>query len=244
MFSIVYNLIIYNKRYRMIYLTGDTHGDLDIHCLRSRSFPEGKELTKEDYVIVLGDFGFLWSNPPTATEKYWLNWLEEKPWVTLFLAGNHENYDMINALEEIPMFGSKVGKVNDSIYHLKTGFVYNINNKKILIIGGGESIDKYRRTEGVTWWKEELISYKQQELLFENVENNQEVDFVLSHTCPYSIFKKMGLNELTRNDPTMKILQEVKDRINFKKWYFGHFHMDRFINEQFMCLYNSVIELF
>ena len=42
----------------MIYITGDTHGE--VRRLGMDSFPEQKEMTKDDYVIILGDFGLVW----------------------------------------------------------------------------------------------------------------------------------------------------------------------------------------
>ena len=44
-----------------IYVTGDTHQSIDIHKLTTSNFPEQKELTKNDYVIICGDFGLLWN---------------------------------------------------------------------------------------------------------------------------------------------------------------------------------------
>jgi hypothetical protein len=44
----------------MIYVTGDTHGRKDIDKLYASCFPEGQTLTREDYVIICGDFGALW----------------------------------------------------------------------------------------------------------------------------------------------------------------------------------------
>jgi len=38
-----------------VYVTGDTHGHWDIKKLNSKNFPEGNSLTKNDYVIILGD---------------------------------------------------------------------------------------------------------------------------------------------------------------------------------------------
>ncbi len=227
----------------MIYLTGDTHFDYDICKLTSKEFPEGKCLTKDDYVIVLGDFGLLWDDHISTRETYWKKWYDDKPWTTLFVAGNHENYWRINNLPQVSMFGNLVGKVSDSIYHLKTNNFYNINNKKILVIGGAESIDKMHRIENISWWKEELMTFQQQEDLFEKIEKNNKVDYVLTHTCPTSIYDKIGFNGLKNSDPTMKILQQVKEQIKFKKWFFGHFHMDEVIDEKFMCLYNSVIKI-
>ena len=85
-----------------------------------------------------------------------------------------------------------------------------------------------------------MISYEEQNFIFDNL---QDVNYVLTHTCPQSIFDLMNLNALKRNDPTMKILEEVKSRINFKHWYFGHFHFDHFINSEFTVLYNSIIKI-
>ena len=43
----------------MIYVTGDTHANIDIAKLNTTKFPQQKELTKNDFVIICGDFG-LW----------------------------------------------------------------------------------------------------------------------------------------------------------------------------------------
>ena len=80
----------------MIYVTGDTHGNFQ--RFGSRSFPDQKRMSKEDCVIICGDFGGVWDN--SEKEKYWLDWLEEKPFTTLFADGNHENFDMLNGLPE------------------------------------------------------------------------------------------------------------------------------------------------
>ena len=40
------------------------------------------------------------------------------------------------------MFGGQVGVLNESIFHLKRGYVYTIGEKKIFTFGGGYSIDK------------------------------------------------------------------------------------------------------
>ena len=49
-------------------------------------------MTKEDYVIICGDFGGVWNKEvENKEEKHLLDWLEEKPFTTLFVDGNHEN---------------------------------------------------------------------------------------------------------------------------------------------------------
>ena len=81
---------------RMIYITGDTHGGFQ--RFGSKYFPQQKNMGREDYVIITGDFGGLWDG--SNKDQYWLDWLEEKPFTTLFVDGNHENFDLLNALPE------------------------------------------------------------------------------------------------------------------------------------------------
>ena len=72
----------------MIFMTGDCHGDY--RRFGSSIFKARKEMTKADYVMICGDFG-LWKDD--AEQWYWLKWLEAKPFTTLWVDGNHENYD-------------------------------------------------------------------------------------------------------------------------------------------------------
>ena len=103
----------------MIYLIGDTHGELEIDKLSSSKFPKGKSLTRNDYVIVLGDFGLFFSDPPSAGERWWLKWLKGKPWTTLFLEGNHDNPNLLRALHVEERFGGKVGRYSDNLLALR-----------------------------------------------------------------------------------------------------------------------------
>ena len=60
----------------MIYITGDTHIPVDIGKLSAKRFPQQKEMTKSDYVIICGDFGGVWDG--SNEEKYWIKWLKSK----------------------------------------------------------------------------------------------------------------------------------------------------------------------
>ena len=80
----------------MVYITGDTHGDF--HRFSTSKFPAQKEMSRDDFVIVCGDFGGIWNGG--TNEAYWLTWLSEKPFTLLFVDGNHENFDIIEKLPE------------------------------------------------------------------------------------------------------------------------------------------------
>jgi len=90
----------------MIFVTGDTHGDFT--RFKTDIFPEQKQMTKEDYVIVCGDFG-IWND--SKQERHWLDWLNDKPFTTLFVDGNHSNFDM---LKQMPVSDWKGGIVAHS----------------------------------------------------------------------------------------------------------------------------------
>ena len=70
---------------RKIYAVGDTHGDIDLYKFNSKFFREGKKLTKDDYVIICGDFGGVWDKG--KYDKYIQKWYNECPWTTLFVDG-------------------------------------------------------------------------------------------------------------------------------------------------------------
>ena len=77
----------------MIFVTGDTHIPIDIEKLGEKLFPEQKAMTRNDYVIVCGDFGGIWDK--SERHAKWLKWLSERPYTLLFADGNHENFDML-----------------------------------------------------------------------------------------------------------------------------------------------------
>lgn len=230
----------------MIYLIGDTHGEMEINKLSNKRNAPMKE---NDVVIVLGDFGLIFNNMTTSEESYWLNWLESKPFYTLFIDGNHDNHNKINSnllefINENNIKG-KFHKINSKVFHIPRGTIFYINDISFLGIGGAISIDKSKRKENIDWWSTELISSKEQRIIEDTIENNDKVDYILTHTCPQSLFntmyKEYGFTQFY--DPTTKILEYVKDNIEFKHWYFGHFHLDNKFDNKFTCVYYDFIRI-
>lgn len=237
----------------MIFITGDIHGPIDIKKLSTKNFPAGKNLTKDDYLICTGDFGLVFDvNESGGEERYWLKWLTNKPWTTLFVDGNHENFDRLYKLPEQEMFGGKVGVVNNSIFHLKRGEVYEIEGHKFLTFGGADSIDKEHRYVHISWWKEEIPSYKEMMYAIDNLKKHENtVDYILTHTAPIEIIKLLNniikdQYNITQNifegkeDDNARFLSEILKRAKFERWYFGHFHEDLTIKDNFVCQYHNI----
>lgn len=234
-----------------IFLVGDTHlceiGDCS--KISSRRFPVQKDLTKNDYIILLGDTGFLWDK--SKQTKYWENWFNNKNFTTLFLHGNHDNIPKLNKLPEIEMLGGIARKLNDSIFYLLNGQVYTINGKTFFVMGGGYSFDKKFRTEGKSWWREEMPSTGEYLTGLINLSKyNYKVDYILSHTCSHSEFSQLkniyfefnAYKDSSEEDPLRDYLQRVLDKVDYKHHYFGHFHKD-YIDLKWSILYDRVIEL-
>lgn len=122
-----------------IFVTGDMHGMIE--DLSMRNFPAQKEMNKFDYVIICGDFGFIWSKEETKEEKYLLDWLNTRNFTVLFVDGNHENYDRLETYPISEWNGGKVQFIRPSVIHLMRGQVYEIEGKTFATMGGAPSHD-------------------------------------------------------------------------------------------------------
>ena len=120
-----------------IYITGDTHGDFQ--RFGSKYFPQQKEMSRGDYVVIAGDFGGLWDG--SQKDQYWLDWLNKKPFTTLFVDGNHENFDLLNTLPEKEWNGGRVHVVREHVLHLMRGQVFDFGGLAWFTMGGAASHD-------------------------------------------------------------------------------------------------------
>ena len=219
----------------MLYITGDTHGNFD----RILKWTETTNLNKDkDFLFILGDFGYIWDNKRTSFEKDNLDFISCLPFTTLFIDGNHENHERLNSMRVVNFSGGKAHKVYDSIYHLMRGQVYEIAGKRIFTFGGASSIDKHLRTEGISWWKEEEFNYREANTAYDNLNKiNWEVDYVLTHSAPFSIRDK--LFEDNKPSSTERMLEAMLRNIKFKRWYFGHYHIDKKM-DNFTAMYENI----
>ena len=119
-----------------IFVTGDIHASYDIAKLSESCF-DTTGLSKDDYVIVCGDFGLVWNN--SASEQYWLRWLDARPFTTLFVDGNHEGFALLNSLPETMWNGGRVHQVANSVFHLQRGQMLDIDGYRIFTMGGAAS---------------------------------------------------------------------------------------------------------
>ncbi len=228
-----------------IIFTGDIHGSLEAKRLSYKNFPEGRNLTKNDYVIICGDFGCVWDG--SNCDKYWLDWLEDRPFTTLFVDGNHENFNLLYNWK-IPIednwHGGNVRVIRPSVLHLMRGQIFTINNMTFFTMGGATSTDKYRRKENVSWWPQEIPSYIEMEYGVNNLnEHNNKVDYIITHCLPNSILDRIDKWCPQHDSLTNYLEKMIVQNIDFKKWFCGHYHIDRTIDDKYYICYKDFLEL-
>jgi len=230
-----------------VFVSGDIHGNVsgEMKRFNSKNFPEGKNLDKGDWIIITGDFGFIFHNQQTKEEKYWLDWMNDKPWSWATLDGNHENHPKLALLDRVEMFGDKVGIVNDSVFYLRRGIVYTIADRSFFTLGGAYSIDKQNRIEGRDWWPTEEPNFFESRRAYENLDKvGWKVDYVLTHDSP-SWVRDVLHSHHTESSYTVRLLDDIfgKQKFEFKHHYFGHHHMDRTVHEKHTCCFYEMHEL-
>ena len=228
----------------MLFITGDTHGRNDILKLRQNNTLSS--LNKEDYLIIAGDFGGVWDG--NWQDRIVQNFYDEQPYTTLFVDGNHENFDLLNQYPVENWNGGKVHHITDKIIHLIRGQIFTISDKTIFTFGGGLSIDKINRTSGISWWPQEEPSENECREAMDNLEShNFLVDYVITHAGPESIVRNEinSAHKLLRLDcQTEKFLDKVLESTKYKHWFCGHYHFDMEIpNRKLTVLYQKVFNM-
>lgn len=244
----------------MIYVTGDIHRTKDIAKLRANRWSEGQALTRDDFVVVCGDFGAIWGKRDLANGGgALLRWWEDQPWTTLFLDGNHENHDLMDALPVEHRFGTPVHAIPGCphVAHLMRGYVYDLpltpaKTVRCLAMGGARSTDRAWRCEGESWWAREMTSDAEYDRCTASLEAaGWRVDYVLTHELPADLRSRAldwhSYAELASVvDPLSNYLQWVYDTLDrdaLRMWYAGHYHVDRMVADKVRVLYQDVVRM-
>ena len=223
----------------MIYYTGDIHGEPS----RVIKFADKLNLTSKDTIVILGDVGanYFQDFRDEITKKK----LNDIGVTILCIHGNHEVRPA-----NIPSYSLMVWEGGEVWYEdkypnllfAKDGEIYILNGMRYLVVGGAYSVDKYYRLAmNRGWWADEQPSAEIRHYVDSQIVKN-EIDVVLSHTCtlkfePTEAF--LPVIDQTSVDKSTEIwLDEIEERISYKSWLCGHWHIDKSINN-FHFLFNS-----
>lgn len=232
----------------MFYVTGDTHSDFSRMFLFCRTIKP----TPEDVVIVLGDAGLNYYRDKRDRQKK--EEISEKYPVTFFcIHGNHEArpYETGLSYKEKEFYGGKVYYEEEfpNILFAKDGEIYNFPTKdgikKCLVIGGAYSVDKeYRLKKKFAWFSSEQPSEETKKYVEEQIAKaGNKIDVVLSHTCPerYEPVEAFlpTIDQSTVDKSTEKWLGKIEEKLDYRNWFCGHFHIEKKI-DKIEFLYKSI----
>lgn len=254
-----------------VWLTGDIHGNpirfSTVSFFEQKEFSRNKE---ENTVIILGDFGLVWDRDEESNnEKYWLDWLEDKPFTTVFVDGNHDNIPRLDSYPIQKWNGGLVNVIRPHVLRLRRGEVFTIEGKKFFAFGGASShdisdgildydngnwrkkakeLDRQKkhmyRVRDFSWWEEELPSKEEMENGIKNLEKNDwKVDYIITHSPSTSELYLMGGKGLYQSDILTNYLEDVKANTEYKRHFFAHMHVNKAINDKDICLYEQIIRI-
>ena len=253
-----------------VWITGDIHGDpARFGSSKFKAQKEFNENKDENVMIVCGDFGLVWKREEDKQEKYWLDWLEDKPFTTVFVDGNHENHARLATFPVKDWNGGKVHELRPNVLHLMRGEVYTIQGKTFFAFGGASSHDvqdgildyededwkqkavalqargRYMfRVKGLSWWEEELPSGQEMQNGLDNLAKvGNKVDFIVTHSPSTSEQILMGGNGLYKQDVLTEYLDEVMAKTKFKRHYFGHMHVNKIVGANSICLFEDIEQI-
>jgi hypothetical protein len=193
-----------------IIVVGDIHGEWNqLNLIIERERPQA--------VFSVGDFGY-W---PRIDKRSWsLDGIKNQGIPIYWAPGNHEDWWSLRELDE-----RGVSEIAPNIYYMRRGSTLVLNDgRRVLFMGGADSIDKKVRRVGVDWFPDEIIGQRD---IFDLPD--VPVDIVISHTAPDEFdLGSSGFRGLALDlDPSRKALSYILEKYHPALWYFGHWHISR-----------------
>lgn len=241
------------------FITGDKHRRFD----KVKEFCQDMNTRRKDVLIILGDAGFNYYDDKRDDDlKKEISALN----ITLFcLHGNKENRPQNVGTYGIRSFcGGKVyyEPKYPNIYFAIDGEIYTFEGKKYMVVGGAHSVDKMRcLEEGTPFWYDEMPDDTTKEKVISNLrKEDNKIYGMMTHTCPIDYLptemfmstrqnadikkkprkaKKKKLFKPDIDRSTEIWLGSLEQKINYKIWFCGHYHVDKQIDKIHM-LHNDI----
>ena len=199
----------------MIWLLSDLHGKLDFAGWQS--FTARQE--QDDILILLGDVGLQEAQRENNRQFTETILSSKKPiWI---VDGNHENFEWLNTFPEEDWNGGKVHRLAENVLHLQAGYVYNLDGCCCFVFGGTAA----------------TVSDAELERAYDNLKKQGcQVDYILTH----DYYKIPPQN---RKNAFEDLLAFLDEKVTFKRWYCGHHHLNKVLDEKHSLVYDRLIPI-
>jgi hypothetical protein len=157
------NMKTLNKNKPLLFL-GDHHGEWSYLI----DIIDNKQISN-CYLISVGDSGIGFTDNATQIKNAnYLNYeFKERNIVFMSIRGNHDDPDYFQGDDRVAL---------DNFELIEDYTLMEYDDKKIQFIGGAVSIDRTSRTEGRSYWEEEVVKLDRDKC--------KEVDILVTHTAP------------------------------------------------------------
>lgn len=99
------------------------------------------------------------------------------------------------------------------------------------------------RIKGISWWEQELPTQGEMDNGIKNIERvGNKVDYVITHSPSASVIALLG-HGLYKQDVLTRYLEDIRSKVEYKKHFCGHMHVDKAVNEKDIILYEQIIRL-
>lgn len=169
-------------------------------------------------------------------------------------------------IEQYPLSDWQGGKVRqiiqDKVIYLERGQIYNIENKTFFCLGGASSHDiedgildktdpdfkeklkalkrlkkKRYRILNESWWSQELPTEFELFTALKNLQGvDNKVDYIITHCCSSKVEELLGRKNYDR---LADFFNYIDTSVDFKNWYFGHYHQDCEVSEKHTVVYRK-----
>lgn len=199
----------------MIWLLSDLHGKLDFTGWKDFAARQDQD----DILILLGDVELQEAgreNNPVFTET-----ILSSPKPIWIVDGNHENFDWLNSYPEEDWNGGKVHRLAEIVLHLQRGYVYELAGFSYFVYGGTAA----------------TVADGELERAYDNLKKHgYQVDFILTH----DYYKVSSQN---RKNAFEDLLAFLDEKVAFKKWYCGHHHLNKTLDDKHTVVYDRLIPI-
>lgn len=202
---------------RHVAFAGDWHGNAYYADRILQALPKQVQV-----VLHTGDFGYQYD--PRMLNEYQAS--AEKAGVTImFVDGNHENFDELDAYPVDPDLGVRVLRRN--VWHLPRGFRWEWSGITFLALGGAPSVDKAWRNPGISWWPQETIT----QIDAHQATAGGRADVMVCHDTPAG-YEIPGLlppgtfpaEAYVEADAHRVLLRQIVDEVQPAFLWHGHYH--------------------
>ena len=216
----------------MVYITGDIHGE----PMRIFEFTQRHQLTENDVMILLGDVGANYYGD--ERDEHVKETLSNVKAQVLCIHGNHEMRPWETSEYTLTEWnGGKVWVQEEypNLLFAKDGEIFAIEGKRYIAIGGAYSVDSYWRIQRhAGWWKTEQPTEEIKRFVEKQLQEN-EIDIILSHTCPrkYEPIEALlaFIDQSTVDKSTEDWLDSIEEKTGYEAWYCGHWHIEKDIDK-------------